>query len=378
MNKEHKKFSTSRIFAVTTRILTQFRRDRATFLMMVGMPILFMLIFGLTLSGTITNVPVTIDNLDPGFTNPMTSEEISLTQEIIDLLMVDERLDITFSDYQSGVDKVESGKAVASIRFDENFTSDLILLSNATIDIYIDSTKPQNKGAVYNALSDAMHTVMEGRGISFNQEVAFDGAEFTGLDVSIPGVMGYILTFLLLLISVLTVIREDVGKTKLRLFTTPLTSVERILGYVIALSIVAMVETAMVLLIGIYVFKTAVQGSIALLFLAGFLYGISHIFLAFLLSNFAKNELHAVELAVLIAIPSLAFSGMMVPVSSLPTSIAFISKFVPLTYGIMIFEGIMLRGWGIEKLWFEFSLIAGLAVIFFFLALLSSSDKSKA
>ncbi|MHA2031484.1 MAG: ABC transporter permease, partial [Candidatus Kariarchaeaceae archaeon] len=219
--------------------------------------------------------------------------------------------------------------------------------------------------------------ILEGRGVKLDEELAFGGVEFSGLDVTIPGVMGYILTFLILLLAVLTVIREDIGKTKMRLFTTPLTPVERILGYVVSLSLLAMLETALVLGIAIFIFGTVVQGSLPLLFFAGLIYGLSNIFLAFFLSNFAKNEFQSVQLAVLVAIPSLAFSGMMIPISSLPPIIATISKFIPLTFAITIFEGIMLRGWGFEELWFEFTLIFVLAALFFILALISSSDRSK-
>ena len=367
----HKNFSLGRSMAVTTRILRQFKRDPRTFGMLVLMPILFMYVFGATLSGDIKNVPIIIENLDDGY------GEINLGEAIYDELLFDDRVDMRVGSYLNGSELIESGDLVASILFESNFSTEMILDGNASIKLYIDGTKPQIKGTVYSALSDAMQAVLEGRGINIEEKLAFGGAEFSGLDVIIPGVMGYILTFLILLIAVLTVIREDIGKTKLRLFTTPLTPVERILGYVLALSLLAMLETALVLGIAIYIFGTVVQGSLPLLFFAGLVYGLANIFLAFLLSNFAKNEFQSVQLAVLVAIPSLAFSGMMIPISSLPPIIATMSKFIPLTFAITIFEGIMLRGWGFEELWFEFTLIFILAIAFFILALISSSDKSK-
>lgn len=375
--RTHKRFSFARSMAVTTRILRQFKRDRMTFGMIVIMPILFMFVFGSTLSGDIINIPIIVENLDDGFVNPFTLEEINLGEAIYDELLLDNRVDMRVGSYLDGSEMIESGDLVASILFESNFSTEMISDGNASIKLYIDGTKPQIKGTVYSALSDAMQAVLEGRGINIEEELAFGGAEFSGLDVTIPGVMGYILTFLILLIAVLTVIREDIGKTKLRLFTTPLTPVERILGYVLALSLLAMLETALVLGIAIYIFGTVVQGSLSLLFFAGLVYGLANIFLAFLLSNFAKNEFQSVQLAVLVAIPSLAFSGMMIPISSLPPIIATMSKFIPLTFAITIFEGIMLRGWGFEELWFEFTLIFILAIAFFILALISSSDKSK-
>ena len=375
--KSHKKFSLSRSMAVTSRILKQFKRDHRTFGMIVFMPILFMYVFGTTLSGDIRNVPIIVENHDEGFVNPFTLEEINLGEAIFNELLLDDRIELNNGSYQEGKDLIESGDLVASILFSRNFTSEMIQKGNASISIYIDGTKPQIKGTVYSVLSDAMQVILEGRGVKLDVELAFGGVEFSGLDVTIPGIMGYILTFLILLLAVLTVIREDIGKTKLRLFTTPLTPVERILGYVVALSLLAMLETALVLGITIFIFGTVVQGSLPLLFFAGLVYGLANIFLAFFLSNFAKNEFQSVQLAVLVAIPSLAFSGMMIPISSLPPIIATMSTFIPLTYAITIFEGIMLRGWGFEELWFEFTLIFVLTISFFILALISSIDKSK-
>jgi ABC-2 type transport system permease protein len=376
-SENYRSFSFKRIMAVSGRVFKQFRRDRRTLAMVVIMPILFMFVFGVTLSGDIKNVPISIEIADEGFIHPITHEESNFAEMILDALREDNRVAIQICSYTEGRTQVDKGENVASILFPINFTADLFTTENTSFSIYIDGTKPQIKLTVYNAINVALQEVLGNRGIRLEEELAFGGAEFSGLDVSIPSVMGYILTFLILLLAVLTVIREDIGKTKLRLYTTPLTSIERILGYVISLSVLAMLETAIVLGIAIFIFGTVVQGSLGLLFAAGFLYGMSHIFLAFLLSNFAKNEFQSVQLAVLVAIPSLAFSGMMIPISSLPPIIASVSKFIPLTYGIHIFEGIMLRGWGLKELWFEFTLITSLTVIFFILALLSSSDKSK-
>ncbi|RMG35433.1 MAG: ABC transporter permease [Methanobacteriota archaeon] len=376
MKTRHRHFALYRVTALATRVLKQFRRDHRTVAMLVIFPILFMLIFGIVLSGDINNVPIVVENQDKGVTNPFTNKVTVFGDTIVDGLEGHENVNIVGDNYQEGIDLVEKAEIEASILIPENFTEDLLATGNATIIVYFDGTKPQLKAAVYQAIADALGDLAEG-GVQFEEHPAYGVGELSGLDVSIPAVMGYILTFLILLISVLTAIREDVSHTKTRLFTTPLTPIERILGYVIALTFLALIETIIVLTIAIYVFGATIHGSLGLLFVAGFLYGISHIFLAFLLSNFAKNEFQSVQMAVLIAIPSLALSGMILPVSTFPPSIAFISKFIPLTYGIRIFEGIMLRGWGIEQLWLEFSVILGLAVVFFILALVSSSDIRK-
>ena len=375
MSRRYKRFSASRVFALSTRVLKQFTRDRRTLGMIIIFPIMFMLVFGVVLSGEVKHVPIRIEVADTGVTNPFTNETVNIGEDILDSLVANDRVEVELASYSESIDMVEAAEIEAAVLIPENFTQDLTSTGNATIKVYYDGTKPQLKASVFTALTEAFKDLSKG-GIDFEEIQAFGVGELSGFDVGIPAVMGYILTFLILLLSVLTAIREDVNHTKTRLYTTPITPVERILGYVIALSLFAMVETTIVIAIAIYVFGATVHGNIYLLFGAGLLYGISHIFLAFLLSNFAKNELQSVQMAILIAIPSLALSGMLIPIFTFPEYLKWVAAFVPLTYGIRTFEGIMLRGWGLAELWFEFTVISVLTVVFFVLALLSSSDIS--
>ncbi|MFX1500252.1 MAG: ABC transporter permease [Promethearchaeota archaeon] len=370
MNREENyvRFSLYRVWVVAKRVLKQFTRDKRTFVMVIVFPILFMFIFGMVLTGEVKNIPVSIQVEDDG----------AFGGAIYNTLNEDDRIALRNGTYREDTAKVDNLEIIATILIPENFTQDMIANGNGTIFIFIDGTKPQIKGTVYGALSDALMALKgSNQGITFEEQLAFGVGELSSLDVSIPGVMGYILTFLILLIAVLTAIREDVHKTKVRLFTTPLTSMERILGYIIALTFFALVETTVVLLISIFVFGAVVHGSLVLLFFAGALFAISHICLAFFLSNFAKNEFQSVQMAILIAIPSLALSGMMIPVITFPPAIAIISNVIPLTYGIRIFEGIMLRGWGITELWGEFTITILMTVAFFILALVTARDKRK-
>jgi ABC-2 type transport system permease protein len=92
------------------------------------------------------------------------------------------------------------------------------------------------------------------------------------------------------------------------------------------------------------------------------------------LSNFARNELQAVQLAPIIALPSMALSGMLVPVSSLPEIIQPLARVIPLYYGNRIFEGIMLKGYGLSELGGDLLVICGMAAIFLVLAAMTVKD----
>lgn len=364
-------FSMRRVMAIAFRTINQFRRDRRTLALLSIVPIIIMLIFGLAFSGDVRNLPILIDNEDAVFGHL-----------IVDNLANDTRVVITNGTYSEGINQVEIGDYFAVILIPANFTQNILemLAGNATtasIYIYLDGTKPTIRASILGALRDAMENAMGGSGIRVVQELAFGGAEFTGLDTGIPAVIAFVLIFLLVIVGVITLIREKIQKTQDRLYSTPLRSSERLLGYVIGLLLIAMVMITLVLIFGILVFGAKVRGNPFLLIFAALLFGLAHVFLAVFLANFAQNELQAIQFAPLTAIPSMALGGLFVPTVSLPAWLYPFSYVVPLTYGINLFEGIMLKGWGFKELWLDFTVVAGMCLIFFILAVLTVRNRMR-
>ncbi|MHA1304340.1 MAG: ABC transporter permease [Candidatus Heimdallarchaeaceae archaeon] len=380
IKKKTVNFSFQRTFAVAIRIINQYKRDRRTFALLLFVPIVIMLIFGLAFSGEVKDIPIVVDNQDVGFAVGPIS--LDFGQNITDFLIDDERVDVNEGLYDASTDLVESGDYYAVIYIPENFSETIYLLSTGNtievrITVFIDGTEPSIRASILGALHDALSEALGERGINVDQILAHGGAEFSGLDVSIPAVMGYVLSFLLLLVSLVTIIREKIMGTQDRLYSTPLTSVERLLGYVIGLITIASLMIGLVLIFGTVVFGTAVRGSFLLLIFAALLFGIAHVFLAVFLSNFAENEFQAIQFSPMIAIPCMAISGMLIPIPSLPNWLEPFSYITPLTYGINLFKGIMLKGWGFKELWVDFLVILGMAVLFFVLSVFTVRDRMK-
>jgi ABC-2 type transport system permease protein len=397
----NKKFSFTRVSAVAWRVLKQISRDRRTLGMMIVMPAVIMLIFGFALGGTVKNVPILVDNQDAGFS--LGSAGFHFGDNITSILLGDDRVKVTVGNFDLGKAGVDNGTYQAAIVIPENFSQSLMLSmasqnlqslgvnvlppnlakiiaqngtsENASIQIYVDGTKPANQASVMGALQSVIQTLSGGGGVSFDKQFAFGNVEYSGLDVSIPSVIAFVLTFLVLLISLIIITRETTSGTLQRVYTTPLSAIERLLGYSLALLLLGILMVSVILAIGIGVFGVVVQGSFVLLFFGAVLYALAHIFLAVFLSNFAKNELQAVQMAPLIALPSMALSGMLIPVTSFPDWVQVIAKFVPMYYGNRLFEGIMVKGYGFGDLIFEFAVIGGIAVLFFALAIATVKDR---
>ena len=403
MSKQ-KRFSLQRVGAVSWRVLKQISRDRRTLGMMIAMPAVIMLIFGFALGGQVKHVPILIDNQDIGFSIGVTpSTSFHFGDSIVSSLEQDDRVKVTIGSFDEGISGVDNGTYYAAISIPSNFSQSLFLSQtsqslqhlgnvslplgvkqilslnntnlNATIPIYLDGTKPANEASILGALQTALQSSFGSGGVTLDKQFAFGNVEYSGLDVSIPSVIAFVLTFLVLLISLIIVSRESTSGVLSRLYATPLSAIERLLGYSIALLLLGIIMVVVILGIGIGVFGVVVRGSIFLLFFGAVLYALAHVFLAVFLSNFAKNELQAVQMAPLIALPSMALSGMLIPVSTFPDWVQTIAKFIPMYYGNRVFEGIMLKGYGVGNLAPEFAVIGGIALLFFVLAVSTVKDR---
>ncbi|MHA1953330.1 MAG: ABC transporter permease [Candidatus Heimdallarchaeaceae archaeon] len=375
-------FSFRRTMAIAIRTMNQFRRDRRTMILLSVVPIAVMLIFGLAFSGEVKNVPILIDNQDVLYSHPFPPISLHLGQNITDNLDIADGVDVTLGDFAQGVESVELGDYYAAVLIPANFSELVIRMSigeNVSVQlfIYIDATKPTVRASIMSTIYDALDNAIGDRGVKLTQILAHDGAEFTGIDVGIPSVIAFVMIFLLVIVGVITVTREKIQGTQDRLYSTPLRSSERLLGYVIGLLLIAVLMITLLLIFGVFVLGARVQGNVLLLIFAAFLFGVTHIFMAVFLSNFAQNELQAIQFAPLTAIPSMALSGMMVPIVSLPVWLQPISYIVPLTYGINLFEGIMLKGWGFTELWVDFLVVAGMCLIFFTLAVVTVRNRMR-
>jgi ABC-2 type transport system permease protein len=373
-------FSSGRVMIVTWRVLKQVSRDRRTLAMMIIGPFVIMLVFGFALGGQVKNVPILVDNRDQGYSPTVNATRTNLGDQIVSSLRVDGAVRVVPGNYTSGKSGVNDGTYSASILIPQNFSESVVLSAkglgvSSPIVIYIDGTKPSIEASVLGALQRALQSTVNTGGVSLDKQFAFGGVQYSGLDVSIPDVIAFILTFLVLFISLIMVSRESVSGTLARLYVAPLSSLERLLGYSLALLSIAIIMATVILATGIGVFGVVVRGSVFLLFFGAVLYALSQVFLSVTLANFARNELQAIQLGPLIALPSMVLSGMLFPVNSFPTWIQVIAKFVPMFYANMLFEGIMLKGYGVVQLAPELLIIGGMASLFFVLAAATLKDR---
>jgi len=359
-----------RMLGFTRRMLRQFRHDRRTLGFVIGMPLLMMLAFGYTFGGEVSNVKVVIVDQDAGIPpNPMLPNGLNVGDRIVNKLDPTTLEMSKSTDWQAARDKVDRNEAWAAIRFSENFTLSFLLSVNATpgagqasIEVYLDGSSPTMSSAIIKELNSAMISVIDSIGSEFNQSgrkipivvsvsYAYGGGDTKFIDYFAPAIMSMAIMMVTTMLTIILFVYERRSGTLQRLLVSPATAAEIVFGYALAFAVIGVLQSVVILFAAMLLFDITIVGNIAVALLVILLLAFVHQGLGILLSASAKNELQAIQFIPLVLFPSILLAGMFWPVESIPAFLQPISYCVPLRYGIDAMRSIMLRGWGLDRIW---------------------------
>jgi ABC-2 type transport system permease protein len=359
-----------RMLGFTRRMLLQFRHDRRTLGFVIGMPLLMMLAFGYTFGGEVSHVKVEIINNDAGIQpNPMLPNGLHVGNRIIGKLNSDTLSMTTSKDWKASKEKVDRNEAWAAIMFPEYFTQSFLHSVNATpgasqarIEVYLDGSSPTMASAIIKELNSAMISVIDSIGSEFNQSgrkipiavhisYAYGGGDTKFIDYFAPAIMAMAIMMVTTMLTIILFVYERRSGTLQRLLVSPATAAEIVFGYALAFAVLGVLQSIVILFAAMLIFNVTVVGSVGVALLVILLLAFVHQGLGILLSASAKNELQAIQFIPLVLFPSILLAGMFWPVESIPQFLQPVSYCVPLRYGIDAMRSIMLRGWGLERIW---------------------------
>lgn len=190
-------------------------------------------------------------------------------------------------------------------------------------------------------------------------------------DFTLPGLIGFITTFLCVLTTALAIVRERQAGTFEQLRVTPVTTIEIIIGKIVPLGLVYLADTLLLMAVGVTVFDVWPRGSILLLLFVTSLFLLLNLSIGLLISVAAPTPDQAVQMTVLVVVPQLSLSGLVFPIHSMPEWARAFVEVIPLAHYLRIIRGIYLTGAGITDIWFELLIL--LAFLAFFMNRVSRS-----
>ncbi|AWX44391.1 Inner membrane transport permease [Flagellimonas maritima] len=339
-------------------------RDKRTLLILFGMPIAQVLIFGFAVTNEFNDTK--IDVLD--YAKDVTSNQLIDHIQSSGHFMVNNRL-LSEKEMEDGF-KAGASKIVVAIP--ENFSEDFYAGANPQIQVITDGSDPNNANTLVQYVTQMVNTFKTERSvqggtpyqIQLSTQMMYNPQLVSSYNF-VPGTIALILLIICAMLTSLTIAKENEKGTMEVLLVSPLPPVIIILGKVTPYALLSFGIAVLVVLIGNIVFGVPVLGSFGLLMLMCLLYVITALSLGTLISTKSDTQQKAMMTSLMsLMMPSLILSGFIFPMSSMPQVLQWIGHIIPAKYFIDILKGIMLRGVGMDFLLFEVGVLLLMTLVF--------------
>ncbi|MDO8751814.1 MAG: ABC transporter permease, partial [Dehalococcoidia bacterium] len=325
----------SRIAALAMRIALQFRRDRRTVALIVGVPIVVLSLLAYLINLGASGIVVGVAQED---TSPVASK---LMEELRKVPILEVR-EVNRQDVDGLLRK---GELEAAIVIPQGFTQHLLARETAPLEIWVEGSRPGKAPMLMQGLNQAIaRLVVAGSGAgAVEPEVTYvyAGPEYKPIDYFAPT---YVALFAFLFVYLLTSVgflRERTLGTFERLLASPLTKVEMVLGYMAGFSMFALLQSTIILLFTVYVIRIHYAGNIFIVFLIVAIMTLGAVNLGIFLSTYARNELQAVQFIPMVVVPQALLGGVFWPIKEMHVIFQVIAHLLPLTYANFALQAVM-------------------------------------
>lgn len=352
-----------RLKAVMAKEFVQMRRDKATFGMMVGIPLIQLILFGYAINMNPRHLPTAIVGSDNSeFTRRILSSMEHSTYF---------RFVAPVSTEQEAAHLLKTAQVQFIVNFPSDFSNDLVRGLHPTLLLQADATDPSATSRAVNVFTElanrALNEELDGSLDKLKAQPppyipmvhsVYNPLAITAYNI-VPGLLGVVLTMTLVIITALAITREVERGTMENLLATPLKPLEVMVGKIVPYIMVGYVQVILILLFSKFLFHVPMEGSILLLLVLCLPFIAANLAMGLTFSTLASNQLQAVQDAMFFFLPSLLLSGFMFPFRGMPEWAQMIGNMLPLTHFLIIVRGILLKGSGFFDVWREIIPILG-------------------
>ena len=336
-------------------------RDVRTLIILFGMPVILVVLFGFAITTEINNAKIAV--LDLAHDN--------YSHKLVDKISSSGYFNIAdnLKSY-SGIEKSFSkGDIKLAVVIGEDFGKKLINDKDAEIQIITDASDPNTANIVSSYMTAVIQSftlesgVVKPPVVTVKSQMLYN-PENKSVFMFVPGVMTIILMLVSAMMTSITIAKEKELGTMEILLVSPLKPYVIIIGKIIPYLFLSLINAMTILLLGLFVFQIPMHGDYFLLFSEVFLFIISSLVLGLLISAISDTQQGAMLISMLgLLLPTILLSGFIFPISSMPDILQYISNIFPAKWFIIIIKSIMLKGVGLSTIMFETSIIVFITLI---------------
>jgi len=369
-----------RLLAVAWKELVQLRRDRLTFGMMVGVPLMQLMLFGYAINTDVRRMPTLVFDQDHS----------AESRDLVTRLVNTGFYDVTgyVQDYAAITRAMRAGVAKVALVIPPDLGKSLREGRGARAQLVVDGSDPQTVASATNtatglaaARSIELTTnrmLLLGARAS-NDSITIEPTTWYNPELKtaifvVPGLVGVILTMTMIMFTSMAIIRERERGTLEQLIVSPVSKIELVIGKILPYISIGYIQMTLILAVGSWVFDVPVTGSLPLLYAMAAAFIAANLALGLFFSTLARTQQQAMQMSFFFLLPNILLSGFMFPFEGMPTLAQWLSQALPLTHFLRIVRGITLKGAVYADVQTELFVLLGILTV---LVLLSSLRFSK-
>jgi ABC-2 type transport system permease protein len=344
-------------------------RDTRSMLVLIGLPIVQLLIFGFAITTEVRNANIAI----------LDNSKDEITQAIITKIESSQYFDIdrTISSNEQIEKAFKSGRIKLAIVFQPNFQNDLSHSNKAQLQIIADATDPNQATTLTNYISsivmDYQNEMNKQNKLPYTIKTEMRmlyNPQLKGAYTSVPGVMGMILLLISAMMTSIAIVREKELGTMEILLVSPMKPWLVVISKVIPYFIISLINVATILILSVFVLGLPIEGSLFLLIGSTIIYIFCALSLGILISTITETQQAAMLISLLgLMLPVVMLSGYAFPIANMPAILQILSNLVPAKWYIIIVKSVMIKGIGIEQIWKELLILLAMTGTFLIISI---------
>jgi len=346
-------FSWSRWLGIVAKEFIQLKRDRLTFGMIVGIPVIQLTLFGYAINSDPKHLPTAL----------LVAEQSEFSRSILSSMRNSDYFEFVgeAADEADARRMLATGRAQFVVTIPADFSRRLVRGEHPALLVEADATDPQSTGNAISALNQLAQSALvhdltgplaplavQPSAFEVRVHALYNPEAVTQFNI-VPGLMGVILTMTMVMMTGLAITRERERGTMENLLATPATALEVMTGKIVPYVAIGLVQVSIILILARVLFGVPMVGSFVLLFVAVLLFIATNLTLGLTFSSLARNQLQAMQMTFFFFLPSMLLSGFMFPFRGMPGWAQAIGEILPLTHFLRIVRGILLKGNGLVE-----------------------------